>query len=223
MKSFRNVFEPGIGKIKEGDHELKGQWGEKVFGNDHPIVLELGCGKGEYTIGLAEKFSDKNFIGVDIKGARIWKGAKYIHENKTPNAAFLRTRVEFIEKFFAPGEIHEIWLTFPDPQEKIRRRKKRLSGPVFLNAYSHFLVQGGIIHLKTDNDILYRYTRLLVQKNSFRVLQDLEDLYASGRVDDILDIKTFYERMFLEEGKKIYYLKFALEPREEILEPDEDI
>ena len=158
MKTFDNVFQPSFKQVFQKDFKLKGQWASRYFRNENPIILELGCGKGEYTIGLAERFPDINFIGIDIKGARIWTGAKKAYLEKIPNVAFIRTRIEFINSFFSPAEVDEIWLTFPDPQLKKRRNKKRLTSARFLNLYRGFLKDRGIIQLKTDNPILYEYT-----------------------------------------------------------------
>ena len=192
------------------DHAVKGHWGE-FFGNDNPIVLELGCGKGEYTLDMARRFPGKNFIGVDIKGARLWRGAKTATEEKLPNVAFLRTRIEFITAFFAPGEVSEIWLTFSDPQMK--SENARLTSPVFLEKYSRFLAPGGLIHLKTDSIFLYHYTLAMARKNSLEILDSTDDLY--GRPSDgssLYEVQTFYEKMFLSRGFKITYLCFRLEP-----------
>jgi tRNA (guanine-N7-)-methyltransferase len=210
LETFERVFQPPFEDFFGKDYILKGKWNRTVFGNDQPLVLELGCGKGEYTVGLAKKFPGMNFIGVDIKGARIWRGAKISNEENIVNSAFLRTRIEFISSFFAKDEVSEIWLTFPDPQLKKRRNKKRLSGSVFLSKYQNFLKDGGIIHLKTDNRVLYDYTLTLAQFNSLEILLQTDDLYHSGLADDILDIRTFYEKQYLAEGLSIHYLKFRL-------------
>ncbi len=192
------------------DHAVKGHWGE-FFGNDNPIVVELGCGKGEYTLDMARRFPGKNFIGVDIKGARLWRGAKTATEEKLPNVAFLRTRIEFITAFFAPGEVSDIWLTFSDPQMK--SENARLTSPVFLEKYLQFLVPGGVIHLKTDSIFLYHYTLAVARKNSLEILDSTDDLY--GRSSDgssLYEVQTFYEKMFLARGFKITYLAFRLTP-----------
>lgn len=222
LKKLDRVFQPSFDEVFQKDYFLKGNWAEKVFKNKNPLVLELGCGKGEYTLGLAKKFQDKNFIGIDIKGARIWRGAKTANEDKIQNAAFLRTRIELISSFFAQNEVSEIWLTFPDPQEKKRRKKKRLSGSRFLNEYRKFLQDQGKVHLKTDNDILYHYTHELVQYNELETIISTSDLYNSGITDDILGIKTFYEKQYLLEGKTINYIQFRLPGNQEITEPPED-
>ena len=181
-----------------------------MFGNNNPLVLELGCGKGEYTVGLARLYPERNFMGLDIKGARIWKGAKTVHHEGIPNVAFLRTRIDFIRSFFAPGEVSELWITFPDPQEKRRRRKKRLTGALFLNMYREVLKDDALIHLKTDNASLYRDTLALVRYNGLRVEKGTSDLYQESWNDETTAIQTFYERNFLEEGAKIHYLSFRL-------------
>ena len=171
--------EPGSKALRLNDHAIKGRWGQEMFGNDHPIVLELGCGKGDYTIALAERHPEINYIGVDIKGARLWKGAKYATENALPNVAFLRTRIEFIDAFFGPGEVAEIWLTFSDPQLR-GSENARLSSPLFLERYRHFLPPGGIIHLKTDSRYLYEYTQAVCQVNDLNVIAYGTDIYKEG-------------------------------------------
>mgnify|MGYP006302084811 CR=1 FL=1 len=213
MKSFHRVFQPAFEEVFHNDYPLKGTWSEEVFSNGHSLTLELGCGKGEYTVNLAARFPERNFIGIDIKGARIWRGAKTANEQSLLNVAFLRTRIEMITSFFRQDEVDEIWITFPDPQEKKRRRKKRLTGPRFLNLYRQFLKDNGLVHLKTDNRLLYQYTLELARHNNLDIIQHTDDLYGSGMADEILSIRTFYESQFLEEGKKIHYLSFRL-PRE---------
>ncbi|HBX51011.1 MAG: tRNA (guanosine(46)-N7)-methyltransferase TrmB [Bacteroidetes bacterium RIFOXYA12_FULL_35_11] len=222
METFSCVFQPDLNTALTDSFLLKGKWNELFFKNTNPIVLELGCGKGEYTIGLAEKYLECNFIGVDIKGARMWRGAKTATEKKMPNVAFLRTRIELIYAFFASNEVSEIWLTFPDPQANRKKRiSKRLSSSKFLNSYKSFLVKDATIHLKTDSDILYAYTAALVEKNNLTVLVNTSDLYKSGITDDILSIRTHYEALFMAKGQNIKYLKFVL-PDQEIVEPDEE-
>ena len=195
------------------DHAVKGRWDGR-FGNGHPLVLELGCGKGEYTIALAERDPGRNYIGVDIKGARLWKGAKYATEHALPNVAFLRTRVEFISAFFAPGEVSEVWLTFSDPQ--YRSENSRLSSPLFLERYRGFLRPGGRVHLKTDSRFLHEYTRAVCEANGLRILACTTDLYgmASASADipeEVRSVKTFYEQLFLEQGYPITYLSFVID------------
>ncbi len=219
MKTFDNVFQPAFEKVFNRDFELKGHWASRYFRNDHPIILELGCGKGEYTVGLAERFPDRNFIGMDIKGARIWTGARKAYLEKIPNVAFIRTRIEFIGSFFSQGEVDEIWLTFPDPQLKKRRHKKRLTGARFLNLYRDFLIDNGIIHLKTDNAILYNYTLELAKFNGLRIEYAIDDIYDSEYPELVHGIKTFYENQFIQEGLNIHYLQFRLPSGKNILEP----
>jgi tRNA (guanine-N7-)-methyltransferase len=218
METFQRVFQPPFEDVFNKDHDLKGRWSSKVFLNDRPLVLELGCGKGEYTVGQAEINPERNYIGVDIKGARMWKGAKAAHEMELDNVAFLRTRIEFIESFFAPDEVDEIWVTFPDPQLKRRRSKKRLTGHLFLNMYRSFLKDNGIVHLKTDNDALYTYTRELVQYNKLEVLFSTEDLYGAPFLNETLSIKTYYEKRFLSDGSSINYISFRLPSGRPVIE-----
>lgn len=210
VSEFTHVIQPPFEEVFNKKHKLNGQWNSDFFGNTHPIVLELGCGKGEYTVGLARSFQDKNFIGVDIKGARIWKGARESQKLNLTNVGFLRTRIELIDSFFNEDEIEEIWITFPDPQLKKRRNKKRLTGARFLNLYRKFLKDNGIVHLKTDNEVLFTYTLQLVKENKLPVLYETTDLYSSHPDDDPLSIKTHYEKQFLEKGMNIHYLKFCL-------------
>jgi tRNA (guanine-N7-)-methyltransferase len=210
METFQNVFQPRFEEVFEKDYFLKGRWAEEVFGNHHPIVLELGCGKGEYTVGQAEHDNTRNFIGVDIKGARIWKGARTATDNAMRNVVFLRTRIEVITSFFSPGEIDEIWITFPDPQLKRRRNKKRLTGPLFLNRYRQFLKDNGMVHLKTDSDQLFLYTRELAIHNGLEIIHETDDLYRAPFFNEILAIQTAYEKQFLSEGLNIRYIAFRL-------------
>ncbi len=220
MAAFQRVIQPPFKEIFSQDHQFKGQWKKMVFNNNNPIVLELGCGKGEYTVGLAKMFQHKNFIGVDIKGARIWRGAKIINEENINNAAFLRTRIEFIFRFFDKNEVDEIWLTFPDPQLKLKKRKKRLCSSEFLSLYQNFLNDNGFIHLKTDSQQLFHYAEAIVQKNNLEISFSTKNLYHSDKQDDILRIQTFYERQFLNEGKPIYYLQFKLPSDKILIEPE---
>lgn len=221
MAGFPNVFQFPFKVLREEGFEMKGHWNESFFKNDHPIVLELGCGKGEYTVGLAELFPEKNFIGVDIKGARMWTGAKKSLESGMNNVAFLRTNIDLIPYFFAPGEVAEIWLTFPDPQMK--KVNKRLTSTRFMRLYREILCEKGIIHLKTDSNFMYTYTSEMVKANHYPVLFSTDDLYHSGKADDRLSIKTFYERQWLERGLSIKYIQFICEERVDLVEPEVEI
>ena len=221
MEGFPHVFQYPFNALQEKGFGMRGHWGEAFFKNDHPIVLELGCGKGEYTVGLAQLFPDKNFIGVDIKGARMWTGAKASLEAGLGNVAFLRTHIELISCFFATGEVAEIWLTFPDPQ--MQKVNKRLTSTRFMRMYREILSGDGIIHLKTDSNFLYTYTREMVKANHYPVLFSTDDLYHSGLTDEILSIQTFYERQWLERGLTIKYMKFICEERANLVEPAVEI
>lgn len=209
-ETFECLIQPTTEQMLSGDHPLKGNWGRDVFHNDNPIVLELGCGKGEYTIALAQRNPCINYIGVDIKGARLWKGAKFATLNKMPNVAFLRTRIDFIKSIFAPGEVSEIWITFADPQPKSPNR--RLTSPVFLDRYRAFLTPGGIVNLKTDSQLLHDYSEEVAREQGLEIIESNADIYGSGRVteEDILNVKTYYEQKFLAEGLPITYLAFKL-------------
>ena len=220
MKGFDHVIEPPFDEVFRLDHSLKGNWHREWFRNNNPITLELGCGKGEYTVGLASRYPDRNFIGIDIKGARMWRGAKESHNLRLPNAAFLRTRIEFTGSFFSPGEVDEIWLTFPDPQMKRSREKKRLSGPHFLNLYRTYLRHMGRVHLKTDCLELYQYTAELVRVNGLEVITNVTDLHRQMPEDPLLSIRTYYEQMFLNQGVPITYLSFLLPNDKEIISPE---
>lgn len=225
METFKNVFQYPYSVIENVPFEMKGKWREEYFHNDNPIVLELGCGKGEYTVGLARMFPNVNFIGVDIKGARMHTGAKQALEEGLANAAFLRTNIEIIDRFFAQGEVQEIWLTFSDPQMKNPR--KRLTSTYFMERYRHFLVDGGLVHLKTDSNFLFTYTKYMVEKNSLPVLMATEDLYHDDSLDDdtrsILSIHTYYENQWIERGLNIKYMKFRLSQKGKLEESDVEI
>lgn len=224
METIPFVFQYPFSVLEEKGFPMRGQWHSEFFHNDHPIVLELGCGKGEYTVGLAERFAHKNFIGIDIKGARMWSGATTARDNNMTNVAFLRTHIEMIDRFFAGGEVDEIWITFPDPQMK--KVRKRLTSSRFIDLYRKILRPGGIIHLKTDSPFLFTYTRLLAENNPevFDILACTDNLYANPEtIDDILDIKTHYERQWLDRGLSIKYIAFRVHPDRAIVEPEVDI
>jgi len=222
MKRFSNVIEPAFEEIFQKDHSHKGKWHEEVFANDHPIILELGCGKGEYTVNLARKYPNCNFIGIDIKGARMWKGARQALHEGLSNVVFLRTRIDFIQSFFAPDEVSEIWVTFPDPQPK--KARKRLISTRFLTRYQHFLRDHSVVHLKTDNTNVYDYARQITQINNLEVLRAEADVHATDDegLKQIRNIRTFYEQQFIEENKRIKYLAFRLEQQKKLIEPPDD-
>ena len=210
IKTFDNVLQPNV--THDIDHPIKGKWHDK-FNNKQPITLELGCGRGEYTVGLAQKFPKKNFIGIDIKGARLWRGAKTAKENNLNNVKFLRTKVDFINHFFSKNEVNEIWLTFSDPQPK--KPRKRLTSPLFIERYQNILSKDGIIHLKTDSDLLYEYTIEQIKENNYSTIDNISDIYndfdcLDKEIQNVLGIKTFYEEKWLEEGKKIKYVSFRI-------------
>lgn len=220
MATYENVFQYTFDTLKEEGFPFKGKW-HTYFGNTNPVVLELGCGKGEYTVGLARKFPEKNFIGIDIKGARMWTGASQALEEGLTNAAFLRTRIELINHFFAQDEVSEIWITFPDPQMK--KTNKRLTATRFMEQYSRMLKEGGIIHLKTDSNFLYRYTKAMIAENRLETFFDTEDLYNSGLNGDILEIRTFYEQQWLSRGLNIKYIRFLCPKNHNWTEPNVEI
>lgn len=221
MKDYPHVFEAPASAVIDEKFDMRGRWGSDFFKNDNPIVLELGCGRGEYTVGLAKKFPNKNFIGVDIKGARMWSGATESYREGMKNVAFLRTNIEFIDRFFSPDEVSEIWLTFSDPQMK--KATKRLTSTFFMERYRRFLKDGGLIHLKTDSNFMFTYTTYMVSVNKLPVDFRTDDLYHSGLIDDILSIKTYYEQQWLERGLSIKYMKFRLPHEGRLEEPDVEI
>ena len=210
VKSFDNFYEPVIGEVSP----MKGKWRSDHFKNDNPIVLELGCGKGEYSVGLAKHFPNKNFIGVDIKGARMFIGAEEALNDKMENVAFLRTKIDFITDCFEPNEVDEIWLTFSDPQPK--KENKRLSSPPFIERYRKILKSGGIVHMKTDSDLLFEYTEEQIKTQNYECLELTWDLYGEipEKIDpitrDIFHIKTHYEKLFTSRGSVIKYCKFKI-------------
>ena len=221
MREYPHVFEYPYSVVDDVPFEMKGHWGESFFKNDRPIVLELGCGRGEYTVGLGRLFPEKNFIGVDIKGARMWTGATESLQAGMNNVAFLRTQIEIIDRFFAPGEVSEIWLTFSDPQMK--KATKRLTSTYFMERYRRFLVDGGRVHLKTDSNFMFTYTKYMVERNHLPVEVMTEDLYHSGMADEILGIRTYYEQQWLDRGLNIKYLRFCLPHEGTLTEPDVEI
>ena len=205
--TFDHLFQLSYDELMKG-FLLTGKWRRDYFKNDHPVILELGCGKGEYTVGLAQRYPEKNFIGVDIKGARMWRGCKTVQEKELKNVAFIRTKIELIEYYFEKDEVNEIWITFPDPQPKKINEKKRLSSPQFLKRYGKIMKEGGIIHLKTDNSQLFEYTLEIIQEHRLELVCQTHDLYASDHKGPAGDIFTFYEEMFRDKGQKIKYLQF---------------
>lgn len=209
MEQLPHVIQPETYEMKE-DISLKGKWNEVFFKNDKPIILELGCGKGEYSVALAERYPEKNFIGVDIKGNRMWVGAQDSFEKKMKNIAFLRIRIENIIKCFSENEVSEIWITFPDPQIKRRRTNKRLTHPHFLERYRCFLKKEGIINLKTDSQFLYGFTLGIIEGKGHELLDCTNDLYGVHQIRENMDIKTHYEKLFLEKNMPITYTKFRL-------------
>lgn len=219
-RSFAHVIEPEVKEYVEHNHSLKGKWNELFFKNNNPIVLELGCGKGEYSVGLAQMFPSKNFIGVDIKGARIWRGAKTSHQQQLNNIGFLRTRIELINSFFSENEADEIWITFPDPQMKKRRAKKRLTSSGFLGLYQKLLKHNGIVHLKTDSRFLYEYTNEVAKLNKLEIIKNTANLYSEGWTDEVLKIQTHYEKLHIDDGETIHYISFYLDKSKKLLEPD---
>ena len=203
IKTFSNVVQLDAGK------PFKGNWVKAFFKNDNPVVLELACGKGEYTVNLAVMFPEKNFIGIDYKGNRIWRGAKTALEDGVTNVGFLRIQIETLLDYFAPGEIDEIWITFPDPQPQLSREKKRLTSARFIEMYKTVLKPGGFVNLKTDNDDLHAYTAEKIIETGLNLHVKTEDLYQSEYADEVLNIKTYYEKKYLKDNKNINYLKFS--------------
>ena len=216
MKTFNCVFEPDNETMTGGNFYMKGNWHRDYFKNDNPITLELGCGKGEYTIALAGMYPNRNFIGIDIKGARMWRGAKTVEKSQMKNVAFLRMKIEFITSFFAPGEVDEIWLTFSDPQPRDRKGSKRLTAARFLEKYAGILTPHGSVHVKTDSDLLYRETMKTIREEAHKPIIHAEDIYGKDHnrfslpQREILSVKTFYENKFLAENEKIKYIHFKL-------------
>ena len=210
-ETFDNVFQPTRSQLVDKDYQYKGQWNAQVFKNNNPIVLELGCGKGEYTVALAKKYPNKNFIGIDIKGARFWRGAKTAVEENIPNAAFIRTQIELIEYVFAENEVDEIWITFPDPQIKYKRTKHRMTNSEFLKRYKKVLKPDGVMNLKTDSEFMHGYTLGLLHGEGHEVLYSNNDVYRQeGSPEEVTSIQTFYEGQYLEQNKPITYIRFKI-------------
>ena len=210
-ETFTNVFQPTREEVVGDQFPLKGKWSSDFFKNDNPIVLELGCGKGEYSVGLAERFPEKNFIGIDIKGARFWRGAKTAVESCMNNVAFVRTQIELINHIFAENEVSEIWITFPDPQIKYKRTKHRMTNAEFLERYKKILKPSGLMHLKTDSEFMHGYTLGLLHGLGHEVIYANHNIYKNeGAPAEVTGIQTFYESQYLEVNKPITYIKFRI-------------
>ncbi len=210
-ETFSNVYQPTRDELVNDEYKLKGRWRSSVFKNDHPLILELGCGKGEYSVGLAKKYPNRNFIGIDIKGARFWRGAKTALEDNISNVAFLRTQIELVDYAFATNEVDEIWITFPDPQIKYKRTKHRMTNLEFLERYKKILKPEGVIHLKTDSEFMHGYTLGLLHGAGHEVLYANHDVYKQeGSPEEVTAIQTFYESQYLEQNKPITYIRFKI-------------
>jgi tRNA (guanine-N7-)-methyltransferase len=210
-ESFANVFQPTREEVVNDSFPLKGKWNADFFGNDNPLIIELGCGKGEYSIGLAEKYPDRNFIGIDIKGARFWRGAKTAVESGMNNVAFVRTQIELIDHIFAEHEVDEIWITFPDPQIKYKRTKHRMTNSSFLKLYKKILKAEGVVNLKTDSEFMHGYTLGLLHGEGHEVLYANHNIYKNaGSPSEVTGIQTFYEKQYLEINKAITYIRFKI-------------
>lgn len=221
LATYEHVVQITYRELLAEEFRLKGKWSEAFFENNNPVVLELGCGKGEYTVKLAQHFPEINFIGIDIKGSRMWKGATQARDLGLKNVGFLRTNIENLRMFFAEGEVNEIWLTFPDPQMK--KTRKRLTATNFIETYRRITIPNGIIHLKSDSNFMYRYTEAMVAENQFEVIRQTDDLYQSEILDEVLSIQTFYEKQWLDRGLSIKYLSFRLNHQNELREPEVEI
>ncbi|MFO7723466.1 MAG: tRNA (guanosine(46)-N7)-methyltransferase TrmB [Bacteroidales bacterium] len=211
-QTFPNMFQVSFEQLSQHPFHLKGNWNSRFFDNGNPLVLELGCGKGEYTIGLSRKYPEKNFIGMDIKGARMWKGCKTSQTENLSNVAFIRTRIELLEHFFAPNEVDEIWITFPDPQPRSSREKKRLTSPQFLKRYRNVVKPDGVIHLKTDDDQLYFYTLQVIENEKLSILATSPNIHSDPTADEVAGIKTYYENIWLSKGLSIKYIRYKAHP-----------
>lgn len=221
LNTYEHVVQISYQKLLTEEFHYKGKWSESFFGNSNPIILELGCGKGEYTVKLAMHYPEFNFIGLDIKGARIWVGATQAKELGLKNVGFLRTNIENIRMFFGNGEVSEIWLTFPDPQMK--KTRIRLTATNFIEKYRQIMVPDGIIHLKSDSNFMYLYTEAMVAENQFEIIRQTEDLYHSELLDEVLSIQTYYEKQWLDCGLAIKYLAFKLSHQNPLIEPEVEI
>jgi tRNA (guanine-N7-)-methyltransferase len=210
-ETFANVFQPTREELVNQNYALKGKWNTSFFKNNNPLILELGCGKGEYTVALAQKYSNKNFIGIDIKGARFWRGAKTAVEENIPNVAFIRTQIELIDYVFAKNEIDEIWITFPDPQIKYKRTKHRMTNSEFLQKYKKVLKKEGVVNLKTDSEFMHGYTLGLLHGEGHEVIYSNHDVYKQeGSPEEVTSIQTFYEAQYLQQNKPITYIRFKI-------------
>lgn len=210
-ETFQNVFQPTREEVVGNQFPLKGKWNSEFFKNNHPIIIELGCGKGEYSVGLAEQYPNKNFVGIDIKGARFWRGAKTAVESGMDNVAFVRTQIELIEGIFAEGEVAEIWITFPDPQIKYKRTKHRMTNSEFLKLYKRILQSDGVVNLKTDSEFMHGYTLGLLHGEGHEVLYANHNVYKNeGAPQEVIGIQTFYEKQYLEINKAITYIRFKI-------------
>lgn len=210
-ETFDNVFQPSREDLTDGNYTHKGKWRKDIFKNENPLVLELGCGKGEYTVGLAKRYPEKNFVGIDIKGARFWRGAKTAIEDNISNAAFIRTQIELIDYVFEENEVDEIWITFPDPQIKYKRTKHRLTNLTFLERYKKVLKPNGLMHLKTDSEFMHGYTLGLLHGLGYEVMYANHNVYKlEGSPEEVTEIQTFYENQYLEKDKAITYIRFKI-------------
>lgn len=210
-ETFENVFQPTREEVTSGEFPLKGKWSSEFFKNNHPIIVELGCGKGEYSVGLAERYPEKNFIGIDVKGARFWRGAKTAVDSGMSNVAFIRTQIELLDFVFATHEIDEIWITFPDPQIKYKRTKHRMTNAEFLQLYKKVLKPDGVVNLKTDSEFMHGYTLGLLHGEGHEVLYANHNVYKNeGSPEIVTAIQTFYEKQYLEINKAITYIRFKI-------------